>query len=84
MFLGILKKSSPYFPTLLYAFGVASSMGMTLAISLFSDLLAVLTVHIYMCYTITNFVYARSLATAGSLWNLFRGMIDRGKITDVG
>ncbi|KAL0068313.1 pig-Q [Marasmius tenuissimus] len=44
-----------------------------MAISLFCDLLTVFTAHIYVCYVITNAVYARVLRTVGSLWNLFRG-----------
>ncbi|KAG5651481.1 hypothetical protein H0H81_008512 [Sphagnurus paluster] len=44
-----------------------------MAISLFLDMLALLTAHIYVCYVISRVVYYRMLQTAGSLWNLFRG-----------
>ncbi|KAJ7575968.1 N-acetylglucosaminyl transferase component-domain-containing protein [Mycena floridula] len=70
---GVLQKGAPYLPSVIYAFGVASCGGMTLSISLFSDLFALLTAHIYVCYIISNAVYGRLLTTARSLWNLFRG-----------
>ncbi|KAJ6629933.1 N-acetylglucosaminyl transferase component-domain-containing protein [Mycena sp. CBHHK59/15] len=69
----ILQRGAPHLPAILYVFGVLSASGMTMAISLFSDLLALCTVHIYVCYLISNFLYAKLLRTAGSLWNLFRG-----------
>jgi len=46
---------------------------MSVSISLFSDLLSVLTAHIHVCYLISMAVYHRQLEMAGSLWNLFRG-----------
>ncbi|KAF8871005.1 N-acetylglucosaminyl transferase component-domain-containing protein [Mucidula mucida] len=70
---GALFWCSPYISNLIYAVGIASSAGATITISLSSDLLAILTMHIYVCYFVSNFVYARFLGTAGSLWNLFRG-----------
>lgn len=58
---------------MIYVFGILSCGGMTIAISLILDLLALLTAHIYVGYFISNAVYERLLKTAGSLWNLFRG-----------
>ncbi|KAJ7112892.1 N-acetylglucosaminyl transferase component-domain-containing protein [Mycena epipterygia] len=69
----VLHGGAPYLPAILYAFGVMSASGMTTAIALFSDLLALLTVHIHICYLLSSLLYARLLRTAGSLWNLFRG-----------
>jgi len=43
-----------------------------MAISLFSDLLCLVTAHIYICYMISTAIYHHQLKTAGSLWNLFR------------
>ncbi|KAK7045950.1 pig-Q [Paramarasmius palmivorus] len=74
----VLQQIFPCLPTIIQAFGLISSFGgivggLTMMLSLFCDLLAVFTVHIYVCYVMTNAVYARALRTAGSLWNLFRG-----------
>ncbi|KAJ7479897.1 N-acetylglucosaminyl transferase component-domain-containing protein [Mycena latifolia] len=69
----VLHHGAPYLPAILYAFGILSASGMTTAIALLSDLLALLTVHIYVCYFLSRALYARLLRTGGSLWNLFRG-----------
>ncbi|KAK7018510.1 N-acetylglucosaminyl-phosphatidylinositol gpi1 [Favolaschia claudopus] len=69
----VLEYGAPYLPGLLFGFGVCSSSGMTAAIALFSDLLALITLHIYVCYFVSRILYARLLRTGGSLWNLFRG-----------
>ncbi|KAG7442089.1 Gpi1-domain-containing protein [Guyanagaster necrorhizus] len=69
----VLQSGAPHLPTIIYFFGIASWGGATLFISLFSDLLAILTAHIYVCYFVSNAVYARLLTAAGSLWNLSRG-----------
>ncbi|KAJ7256790.1 N-acetylglucosaminyl transferase component-domain-containing protein [Mycena haematopus] len=69
----VLHRGSPYVPGLLFTCGVLSTSGMTTAIALFSDLLAFITLHIYICYFLSRVLYARLLRTGGSLWNLFRG-----------
>ncbi|KIY66393.1 Gpi1-domain-containing protein [Cylindrobasidium torrendii FP15055 ss-10] len=70
----ILHVASPHLPKLVYAMGIASYIGgFTMLLSLASDLLAIGTMHIYVAYTLSNFVYARFLTTFGSLWRLFRG-----------
>ncbi|RDB21717.1 N-acetylglucosaminyl-phosphatidylinositol biosynthetic protein gpi1 [Hypsizygus marmoreus] len=69
----VLMRGAPYLPMVLYTIGSVSCGGVTLTISLFLDMLALLTAHIYVCYVISASVYQRMLKTAGSLWNLFRG-----------
>ncbi|THU85426.1 Gpi1-domain-containing protein [Dendrothele bispora CBS 962.96] len=74
----VLHRGFTILPVIIYVIGILSSFGgviggMTMSISLFSDLLSLSTVHIYVCYVIANTVYGRVLVTAGSLWNLFRG-----------
>ncbi|KAH8827227.1 N-acetylglucosaminyl transferase component-domain-containing protein [Flagelloscypha sp. PMI_526] len=64
----------PILPSVLYTMGVISLIGgVTMTISLLSDLLSLMTAHIYLSYLLTNAVYKRALVTSGSLWNLFRG-----------
>lgn len=68
-----LLRGAAYLPAIIYVIGTASSGGLTFTISLFMDILAVFTVHIYICYVVSAAIYQRMLKTAGSLWNLFRG-----------
>ncbi|GLB42793.1 putative N-acetylglucosaminyl transferase component (Gpi1) [Lyophyllum shimeji] len=70
---GFLRQGAPYLPLIIYFIGTLSCGGVTLAISLFLDMLALLTAHIYLCYVLSGAVYQWMLKTAGSLWNLFRG-----------
>ncbi|KAL1729161.1 N-acetylglucosaminyl transferase component-domain-containing protein [Schizophyllum commune] len=70
---GLLGRASAFLPVIIYATGVASFLGVSFSISIVSDLLALATVHTYVCYTVSNAIYSRMLKTAGSLWNLFRG-----------
>ncbi|KAI0772949.1 Gpi1-domain-containing protein [Trametes elegans] len=69
----LLKHAAPYFPTLIWLIGLAGCCGMTMIVSLLSDVLSVLTVHLYACYLISATVFSQQLSLAGSLWNLFRG-----------
>ncbi|KAF5378146.1 hypothetical protein D9615_007634 [Tricholomella constricta] len=70
---GLLNHGAPYLPMIIYVIGTLSCGGVTVAISLFLDMIALFTAHIYVCYVISGAVYQRMLKTAGSLWNLFRG-----------
>ena len=72
---GALQEGLSYLPGMLYVIGILSCFGMTVAISLFSDMLCLFTAHIYACYLLSTTVYHHQLKTAGSLWNLFRGML---------
>ncbi|KAI0363975.1 Gpi1-domain-containing protein [Pilatotrama ljubarskyi] len=69
----LLERIAPYFPTLIWVIGVGGCCGMTMIISLSSDVLSLLTVHLYACYLISATVFSHQLSLAGSLWNLFRG-----------
>lgn len=63
----------PYLPQLVYVAGAIGSCGITFTISLCSDVLALTTAHVQLCYQISCFVYQQQLGVASSLWNLFRG-----------
>ncbi|RPD61557.1 Gpi1-domain-containing protein [Lentinus tigrinus ALCF2SS1-7] len=69
----LLGHAAPYFPALIWLIGVGGCCGMTVIVSLLSDTLSVLTVHLYICYYISATVFKQQLSLAGSLWNLFRG-----------
>ncbi|KAF8589996.1 Gpi1-domain-containing protein [Ramaria rubella] len=68
-----LDSLAPYFPVMLRVTGVMGRFGMTMIISLFSDLLSILTGHLYLSYLIATVLFSRQVRVAHSLWNLFRG-----------
>ncbi|KAJ7652257.1 N-acetylglucosaminyl transferase component-domain-containing protein, partial [Mycena rosella] len=60
----VLHRAAPYLPALLYPFGVLSAAGgMTTALALFSDLLALLTLHVYVCYVLAQLLFGTILFT---------------------
>jgi phosphatidylinositol glycan class Q protein len=75
---GVLRFLQPYLPAAIYFIGLSGWSGVTMILSLSSDLLGLFTVHLYVSYLCATAVFANILRTAGSLWNLFRGAITRG------
>ncbi|KAI0767286.1 N-acetylglucosaminyl transferase component-domain-containing protein [Fomes fomentarius] len=69
----LLSHATPYFPALIWLTGAMGCCGMTMIISLLSDIFSLLTAHLYVCYYISATVFSHQLSLAGSLWNLFRG-----------
>ena len=64
-----------YIVTVIYMLGCMGKFGgITLALSAIMDLIAISTIHIYVCYFFTGLIYHQMLKIAGSLFNLFRGM----------
>jgi len=70
---GILHHVAPYFPALFWIVGATGCCGMTMIVSLLSDTLNLLTVHLYLCYLLVTSAFSQQLSLVGSLWNLFRG-----------
>lgn len=68
-----LDAAAPYFPGLIYLFGICGWAGSTILISLTSDALSVLTVHLYLSYMVATTVFSQQLSVLASLWRLFRG-----------
>lgn len=68
-----LHRSIAYFPLIIFAVGFCSCGGVSLAISLILDMLAISTFHIFICYIVSRAVYHKFLRMFRSLWNLFRG-----------
>ncbi|KAM5536827.1 hypothetical protein V8D89_009545 [Ganoderma adspersum] len=69
----LLQHAGPHFPALIWLVGASGYCGMTMVVSLLSDVLSVLTAHLYVCYWIAATVFRHQLGLAGALWNLFRG-----------
>ncbi|RPA76049.1 Gpi1-domain-containing protein [Ascobolus immersus RN42] len=63
----------PYLPGIIYLVGVSSLAGASMPIALFSDLLSVLTIHIYSFYIASARIYNWQLTIIISLFHLFRG-----------
>lgn len=63
----------PNLETIIWISGWLGCCGATLAIAVFADLLSLLTVHAFTCYSVLRAVYEIQLSILGSLWYLFRG-----------
>lgn len=68
-----MRSLRPALPYIVQFIGVSSFAGASLPISLFSDLLTVLTLHIYSFYVASARIYNWQLSIIISLFHLFRG-----------
>ena len=69
-----LQVIAPYFPWIFKIMGIVGWFGLTMILSLGSDLLSLFTLHLYLAYIIATGIFAGQVSVAHSLWNLFRGM----------
>ncbi|KAF9239650.1 N-acetylglucosaminyl transferase component-domain-containing protein [Melanogaster broomeanus] len=69
----LLHYGVSFMPAISFIVETTSLFGMTMTLSLFLDLVSVLTAHLYACYLVSSTIYRRILMLIGSLWNLFRG-----------
>ncbi|KAK5942674.1 pig-Q [Knufia obscura] len=63
----------PYLPTIVYFIGFSSFAGASMPIAIFSDLLSLMTVHIYAFYIASARIFNWQLSILVSLFQLFRG-----------
>ncbi|KAF9889166.1 phosphatidylinositol N-acetylglucosaminyltransferase subunit gpi1 [Aspergillus nanangensis] len=63
----------PYLPHIIYVVGFSSFAGASMPIALFSDLVSILTVHIYSFYIASARIFNWQLTIIISLFHLFRG-----------
>ncbi|KAJ5103698.1 N-acetylglucosaminyl transferase component [Penicillium argentinense] len=63
----------PYLPAVIYIVGCSSFAGASMPIALFSDLLSILTIHIYSFYIASARIFNWQLTIIISLFHLFRG-----------
>lgn len=68
-----MSSLSPYLPRIIYCIGLSSFAGASMPIALFSDLLSILTLHIYSFYIASARIYNWQLSIIYSLFHLFRG-----------
>jgi phosphatidylinositol glycan class Q protein len=64
---------TPYLPKVIYFIGFSSFAGASLPVSVFSDLLSLLTLHIYSFYIASARIFNWQLTIIFSLFQLFRG-----------
>lgn len=64
---------SPFVESLLWYGGLSAALGLTFALSLLSDTIALLTFHIYCFYVYGARLYCLKIYGLASLWRLFRG-----------
>ncbi|KAF4556155.1 N-acetylglucosaminyl transferase component (Gpi1)-like protein [Elsinoe fawcettii] len=70
---GCMQTLQPALPHIIRLIGYSSFAGASMPISLFSDLVSVLTVHIYAFYIAAARIYNWQLTIIMSLFHLFRG-----------
>ncbi|KAI9469792.1 MAG: N-acetylglucosaminyl transferase component-domain-containing protein [Benjaminiella poitrasii] len=63
----------PFTPLIIYIIGLSGIFGVTMIISLSSDFLAFMTLHIYCFYTVAARIFNWQFVILSSLFNLFRG-----------
>ncbi|KAJ9611463.1 pig-Q [Cladophialophora chaetospira] len=63
----------PRLPTIVYVIGCSSFAGASMPIAIFSDLLSLLTLHIYSFYVASARIFNWQLTIIVSLFHLFRG-----------
>ncbi|KAI7897342.1 N-acetylglucosaminyl transferase component-domain-containing protein [Mucor mucedo] len=63
----------PYTPQIIHAIGLSGVFGVTMIISLSSDFLAFMTLHVYCFYMVAARIFNWQLVILNSLFNLFRG-----------
>ncbi|KIO32566.1 hypothetical protein M407DRAFT_18607 [Tulasnella calospora MUT 4182] len=68
-----LETIAPRFPVLISLLGMSGRLGLTMILSILSDSLSLLTVHVYCGYLVATAIFSRMLSVFGSLWRLFRG-----------
>ncbi|KIW02765.1 uncharacterized protein PV09_05829 [Verruconis gallopava] len=70
---GCMAILRPFLPEIISFVGFSSFAGATMPISLFSDLISILTLHIYSFYIASARIYNWQLSIIISLFHLFRG-----------
>lgn len=64
---------SPFIEHILWHVGLSACLGLTVALSTLSDIIALLTFHIYCFYVYGARLYCLKICGLSSLWRLFRG-----------
>ncbi|XP_036861721.1 phosphatidylinositol N-acetylglucosaminyltransferase subunit Q isoform X1 [Manis javanica] len=73
LWIGYIHLMSPFVERILWHIGLSACLGLTVALSILSDITALLTFHIYCFYVYGARLYCLKVCGLSSLWRLFRG-----------
>ncbi|XP_031676237.1 phosphatidylinositol N-acetylglucosaminyltransferase subunit Q [Oncorhynchus kisutch] len=73
LWISYIHLMSPFIEMILWYVGLSACLGLTFALSLLSDITALLTFHIYFVYVYGARLYCMTVYGLSSLWRLFRG-----------
>ncbi|XP_032086197.1 phosphatidylinositol N-acetylglucosaminyltransferase subunit Q [Thamnophis elegans] len=73
LWLSYIHLLSPFIEKILWYVGLSACLGLTVALSILSDIIALLTFHIYCFYVYGARLYCFKIYGLSSLWRLFRG-----------
>ncbi|XP_010618893.1 phosphatidylinositol N-acetylglucosaminyltransferase subunit Q isoform X1 [Fukomys damarensis] len=73
LWISYIHLMSPFIERILWHVGLSACLGLTVALSILSDILALLTFHIYCFYVYGARLYCLKIYGLSSLWRLFRG-----------
>ncbi|XP_053299930.1 phosphatidylinositol N-acetylglucosaminyltransferase subunit Q [Pleuronectes platessa] len=73
LWISYIHLMSPFVEGILWYGGLSACLGLTFALSLLSDMVALLTLHIYCFYVYGARLYCLKIYGLSSLWRLFRG-----------
>lgn len=73
LWISYIRLMSPFIEMILWYVGLSACLGLTFALSVLSDIVALLTFHIYCFYVYGARLYYLKIYGLSSLWRLFRG-----------
>ncbi|XP_038675438.1 phosphatidylinositol N-acetylglucosaminyltransferase subunit Q [Scyliorhinus canicula] len=73
LWISYIHLMSPFIEMILWYVGLSACLGLTVALSIVSDIIALLTFHIYCFYVYGARLYCLKIYGLSSLWRLFRG-----------
>ncbi|XP_063286593.1 phosphatidylinositol N-acetylglucosaminyltransferase subunit Q [Pelobates fuscus] len=73
LWISYIRLMSPFIEVILWYIGLSACLGLSVALSILSDIIALLTFHIYCFYVYGARLYCLKVHGLASLWRLFRG-----------
>uniref|UniRef100_A0A8C5Q5D5 Phosphatidylinositol glycan anchor biosynthesis class Q n=1 Tax=Leptobrachium leishanense TaxID=445787 RepID=A0A8C5Q5D5_9ANUR len=73
LWISYIRLMSPFIEVILWYIGLSACLGLSVALSVLSDIIALLTFHIYCFYVYGARLYCLKIHGLASLWRLFRG-----------
>ncbi|KAI6076769.1 Phosphatidylinositol N-acetylglucosaminyltransferase subunit Q isoform X1 [Aix galericulata] len=73
LWISYIHLMSPFIEMILWYVGLSACLGLTVALCILSDIVALLTFHIYCFYVYGARLYCLKIYGLSSLWRLFRG-----------